>query len=201
MSNQYTVPAPAAAQEAPAPAPSHGRDHHTAGAGPAGPPPHPPIIGGPWLGVAAAPGGGGPVPPPLHRNQFQQHMHPMGLPPVPPIGGGTQSHHHRHHHQLGRPSQQFAKSNKRSINNTSNTASASSSASASLPTFLVQTQGSKRKRDPALPKQRRKRYSREEKGRIMLVLYSNPTGLDGPPVRLSDVAQQFGLPEGYVFLL
>lgn len=198
MSNQYTVPAPAAAQEAPAPAPSHGRDHHTAGAGPAGPPPHPPIIGGPWLGVAAAPGGG-PVPPPLHRNQFQQHMHPMGLPPVPPIGGGTQSHHHRHHHQQGRPSQQVAKSNKRSNNNTSNTASASSSAS--LPTFLVQTQGTKRKRDPALPKQRRKRYSREEKGRIMLVLYSNPTGLDGPPVRLSDVAQQFGLPEGYVFLL
>mmetsp|Transcript_1537 Transcript_1537/g.3399 ORF Transcript_1537/g.3399 Transcript_1537/m.3399 type:complete len:1056 (+) Transcript_1537:196-3363(+) len=73
-----------------------------------------------------------------------------------------------------------------------------SATTAAVPEFLQDTQGvfSKRKRDPSLPKQRRKRYSKDEKKQIMDELYSNPTGLNGPPVRLADVAERFGLPEG-----
>ena len=78
--------------------------------------------------------------------------------------------------------------------------STSLSTTAVVPEFLQETQrqgGSlKRTRDPSLPKQRRKRYSKDEKKQIMDELYSNPTGLNGPPVRLADVAERFGLPEG-----
>lgn len=158
--------------------------------------------------------------------QLMQHQQIIGVPPAPPPGvGGMYDPSHPHPHQQGliaaapaaiegvggnssgsRP-KSSKKGNKPTGSTTTKTATAvdfgdtSSAAlsSAAIPDFLVETQGTKRKRDPTLPKQTRKRYSKQEKQQIMDILYSNPTGLDGPPIRLSEVAQRFGLPEGYVF--
>lgn len=67
-------------------------------------------------------------------------------------------------------------------------------AAAGLPEYLWQTQAQKRKRDPSMPKLKRQRYTKEAKAQIMSALYA-PSDV---PVRLADVAKQFGLPEGCV---
>jgi transposase-like protein len=64
------------------------------------------------------------------------------------------------------------------------------SVAAGHPEFLWQTQLGKRKRDPNAPKQRRQRYTKEQKEEMLTVLFNTPGA------KIQDVAKQLGVPEG-----